>query len=365
MPVLEHKISDRKKGLIPMNRLARPDWWQAVQLSLLLIFALSAANAGADEIIMRDGSRLLGKVVKRENGTLDFETTYAGVIQIQWKEVAEITTEKPMELLLSDDSVIETEHLTNNVEDLIVESDAGQGPQTLAQDAVTLINPEPWRKGEGYKLTGRVNFALSKQRGNTDKDELDLDGALTWRRKNDRFQAFGELEHDRNDNKKTTDKWNADGAYNYFITKKWYWGAFTRFEHDQFADLDLRTSVGPLVGYQWFESKQMNLSTSTGISYVNENYYSQSDDDYVALPWNIDFDRYLFGEFMQFYHKQTGFWNLEHTSDVVWNTWTGLRFPLVLGLVASTEIKVDYDSGAAKNTDKTDTTYALKLGYQW
>lgn len=350
-----------------MIRLARRDWGLLVQLGLLaLTFGLAAAEAGADEIIMRDGSRLLGKVVKRENGTLDFATTYAGTIKIQWNEIAEITSKKPMEFLLKDDSTVTGTHVTNNVDDLIVAGESGQGPPiTLPQDTVTLINPEAWRKGEGYKLSGRANLAFSKQRGNTDKDELDIDGALTWRRKNDRFQAFAELERDRNDNKKTTDKWKAEGAYNYFVTRQWYWGGFGRWEHDQFADLDLRTSVGPLVGYQWFESKKMNLSTSTGISYVNEDFYNESDDDYVALPWNIDFDRYLFGEFMQFYHKQTGFWNLEHTNDVVWDTWTGLRFPMVLGLVASTELKVEYDSGAAATAKDLDTTYLLKLGYQW
>jgi len=50
---------------------------------------------------------------------------------------------------------------------------------------------------------------------------------------------------------------------------------------------------------------------------------------------------------------------------VLWDTWTGLRFPLILGLIASTELKIEYDSGAAPGTDEVDTTYTLKLGYQW
>jgi putative salt-induced outer membrane protein YdiY len=350
-----------------MNSLARRTWKPlAHPVLLLLTLVLSVPIAGADEIIMRDGSRLLGTVVKRENGILDFKTAYAGVIQIQWDQVAEITSEKPMEFLLADDTTVTGTHVINNVEDLIVETDSGGvQPQTLGQSEVTYVNPESWRKGKGYKLSGRVNFAFDRQRGNTDKDELDLDGDLTWRRKRDRFTAFGELERDENNNKTTTDNWKLEGAYNYFVTKQWYLGGFARFEHDKFADLDLRTSVGPLVGYQWFESKKMNLSTATGIGYVNENFISQSDNDYVTLPWSINFDRFLFGDFMQFYHRQTGFWNLEDTNDVVLDTWTGLRFPLVLGLVASTELQVDYNSGPAKDAKELDTTYLLKLGYQW
>jgi hypothetical protein len=349
-----------------MHGLATRPWKQRVYAVVLqLCLTLAVQVAGADELIMRDGSRLLGTVVKRENGILDFKTTFAGVIKVQWDQVAEITSEKPLEFLLTDDTLVTGTHVINNVDDLIVETESSVPPQTLGQHAVAYVNPESWRTGKGYKLSGRVNFGFSRQRGNTDKDEIDIDGDLTWRRKKDRFTAFGELERDRNNNKTTADNWKLEGAYNYFLTKKWYWGGFGRFEHDKFADLDLRTSVGPLVGYQWFESRKMNLSTSTGISYVNENFISQSDDDYVALPWAINFDRFLFGDFMQFYHKQIGFWNLQHTDDVVWDTWTGLRFPLVLGLVASTELQVEYDSGAAEGAKDLDTTYLLKLGYQW
>jgi len=365
MPIRAQKQFNQKRGL-RMNSPARGSLKQRAQsVFVALALGFSMQVAGADEVIMRDGSRLLGEVVKRENNTLDFKTSYAGVIKIQWEQVAEIKTEKPMEVLLQDETVVSGTRITNNVDDLVVEGESGLPPQTLGQEVVDVINPEPWRKGEGYNLSGRVNFALESQRGNTDKDEIDVDGSLTWRRKHDRFLAFGELERDKTNDKLTTEKWKLEGSYNYFLTKKWYWGGFGRFEHDKFADLDLRTSVGPLIGYQWFESKKMNLSTSTGISYVNEDFNNASDDDYVALPWAIDFDRFIFGEFMQFYHKQTGFWNLEDTGDVVWDTWTGLRFPLILGLVASTEVKVEYDSGAAEGADDTDTTYSLKLGYQW
>jgi putative salt-induced outer membrane protein YdiY len=335
-------------------------------IPLFVALLLFSVEAPADEVLMRDGSRLLGEVVKRDdNGILHFKTAYAGTLKIKWTEVAEVKTDKPMEFLLSDDSTVKITRITNTTDDMIVEGESGEPPQTLGQDVVAIINPEPWRKGEGYKLSGRVNLAFERQRGNTDSDELDIDGDLTWRRKNDRFTAFGELESDRNNNKRTADNWKVEGAYNYFVTKKWYWGGFGRFEHDKFADLDLRTSVGPLVGYQWFESRQMNLRGSVGPVYVNEDFINQSDDDYPALGWGLNFDRFMFGDFMQFYHRQIGFWNLDSTSDVVWDTWTGLRFPLVLGLVASTELKVEYDGGAAEGADDLDTTYALKLGYQW
>lgn len=339
----------------------------AISALLVVLLSFSSAATQADELLLRDGSRVLGEVIKRTNGTLEFKTNFAGTIKVKWAEIAELVTDKPMEFHLSDDSTVKVTKVTNNVDEMIVEveADFDLPQQILSQDEVANINPEPWQKGEGRKFTGRVNLALERERGNTDQDEIDWDATVALRGKNDRFNAFGEYEKDINDGDTTKKKWKLEGSYNYFFSKQWYTGAFLRLEHDKFADLDLRTSTGPLIGYQWFEGKQMNLSTATGISYVNEDFIDDDDNDYVALPWSIDFDKFLFDEFIQVYHKQIGFWNLESTSDVVLDTWTGLRFPLMFGLVASAELKVEYDGGASEDADERDTTYTFKLGYQW
>jgi putative salt-induced outer membrane protein YdiY len=329
---------------------------------------LPGQQARADELLMKDGSRLIGEVVKRENDTLEYKTSYAGVIKVKWDEVVELHADKPMQLMLDDEeSVVTAKHIKSSEEGLILYDDIEPdlSEPSLAQDELAYINPAPWRTGEGYKLDGHINFALSRERGNTDKDELDVDGDLIWRFKDDRITMFGELERDRSNNQKTKDKWKMDNSYDHFLTKKWFVGAYLGFEHDRFADLNLRSIIGPKVGYQWFEGKDMNLSTAAGPLYTDEDFDTDPDDDYIALGWGIDFDKFLFREIMQFYHRQTGLWSMDDSSDVVWNTWTGLRFPLIWRLVASTEMRVEYDSGAAENTDDTDTTYTLKIGYQW
>ena len=55
--------------------------------SMLLVFAatlLAGFSALADELIMNDGSRLMGKVLKEDGGVVDFETSYAGTIKVKW-----------------------------------------------------------------------------------------------------------------------------------------------------------------------------------------------------------------------------------------------------------------------------------------
>jgi putative salt-induced outer membrane protein YdiY len=228
---------------------------------------------------------------------------------------------------------------------------------------------EDWRLGKGYKLTGRANFAFESNRGNTDTDELEFDADLTYRRLKDRFVAFAELERDRDNERKkdvtTADNWKLSTRYHRFITKKWFYGGVLAADADDKADRELRLVAGPLVGYQFFESRPMNFRTELAITRVHEEFKNESDNNYTAAGWGINFDKYLFDEFMQFYHRQNGLMSFDDYSDIVWDTWTGLRFPLVYGFVASTEVQTEYDGGAAKEADDLDTTYLLKLGYAW
>jgi hypothetical protein len=123
--------------------------------------------------------------------------------------------------------------------------------------------------------------------------------------------------------------------------------------------------VGPHVGYQFFENSVTNLNADIGILYVDENFDESSDDDYAALGWLANFDHFLVPARVQFYHRHTGVLSVEDTDNLTVNSWTGFRFPLFLGIVASTEAEIEYDGGAPTDVDKTDTTYRVKMGYQW
>jgi len=163
----------------------------------------------------------------------------------------------------------------------------------------------------------------------------------------------------------TTEKWYLDNKYDYFVSEKLYYGAKLAFEHDKFADLDLRTRFGPHVGYQFFESTERNLDVDVGVLYVDDNYNVADDDQHWSLGWQVDFDWFLVPDRVQFYHRHTGYQDVNYSDNLTVDSWTGFRFPLYKGIVAVTEAELDYDGGAPDDVHKTDTTYRLKLGYQW
>jgi putative salt-induced outer membrane protein YdiY len=282
-----------------------------------------------------------------------------------------VRADEPFKVMLENGDILLTTVIRNTPDTVTLEIGTRDDPEPieLAQSDIAFIKPEAWRLGEGYKFTGRANLAFERKRGNTDTDEFDLDFEMTYRRLKYRIYTFGELERDTDNDRDTdttvTDKWKLSTQYHRFLTKKWFWGGAVGLNADDRADLDLRAVAGPLVGYQFFESRPINLRMELGLLRVHEKFKNDENNNYTAGGWSINFDKYLFEEFMQFYHRQNGLVSFEDATNTIWNTWTGLRFPLVYGFVASTEAQTEYDGGAAEEADDLDTTYLLKLGYEW
>jgi putative salt-induced outer membrane protein YdiY len=326
---------------------------------------LSGFSAIADELLMNDGSRLVGKIIKNDgNSTLYFSTTYAGVIKVKWAKVSEVISDEPIIMLLKNGKTLQITSSKNTQEGVVAATETGK-TETFSLDETAYINPEPWRLGEGWNWTGRLNAVLKYERGNSDKDEYKTDFSMTFRWLDDRVKFRGDYNREKRNDKLTDDDWRLNGRYDHFVDKKLFYGGNIGLEHSPFSDLRMRTTIGPLIGYDFYESKSMNLDVALGPMYVNEDFYDASTDNYVRLGWQFNFDRFLITDRVQFYHRHNGLLKVEDTNNLVWDAWTGFRFPIYAGIVISTEVQVEYDGDAPKSIDDTDTTYNIKLGYQW
>jgi putative salt-induced outer membrane protein YdiY len=331
---------------------------------VMAVTMLTGVPTLADEIIMKDGSRLLGTVLKEDDGVVDFKTSYAGTIKVKWSEISEVVSDEPATVLLKNRETRESKNVKNTEAGVVLVDETG-ATETIQPEAIDYVNPEPWRLGKGMKWSGNINIDLNYERGNSDKNEYHGDGVTTFRWRDDRLKFSGDYEREENNGDLTDDNWRINGRYDHFVNEKFFYGANLAMEHDRPADLQRRTIVGPLVGYEFYESTAMNLDVAGGPMYVNEEFYDADDRDYLALGWLVDFDRFLIPGRMQFYHRHRGLLEPGDTDNLVLDAWTGLRFPIYAGIVASAEVLIEYDGGVSKGVDKTDETYNLKLVYQW
>ena len=132
-------------------------------------------------------------MVTKNGNTLSFKTPFAGVIKIKWANVLNLKTDGPVNFFLKDNSTRISRVIKNEKEHVTVVADAKT--EALKQSEMSYINPELWHLGEGYKITGGVNLSLKYQSGNTDKQELDVDGNLTFRRITDRVKLNAQYEN--------------------------------------------------------------------------------------------------------------------------------------------------------------------------
>lgn len=348
----------------------------ASYLLILLAFAVTTLGvraqeavpgdvaAAADEIVLKNGSRILGKVTAVRDGIVTVETDFAGELSVSTDQIIAMSTAEEATLLLADESVIEQPGILVEESALVVGAGTPEA-KTYALDELMAINPEPWELGKGYDWKGVASFAFSMERGNSDIDELDYKLDTTWRGKNDRFTLRMDGEIDEANGQKNADNWLVLGKYDYYISDRTYWGVNASLESDEFKDLDLRYLIGPYIGRDFFVDPLFTLSAEAGLSYVNEDFIVAPDNDYPAANWYLRMTSDYLGGDSQLYFDQRGIWNLDETSDVVIDTSIGLAFPLLWQLEAAAEVLWEYDSGAVEGVEELDETYRLRIGYSW
>jgi putative salt-induced outer membrane protein YdiY len=346
---------------------ARPTgWWRPRTARIVMLAGLLViAGVGADEVVMRNGDRLTGSVVRTDQSSLRLETDYAGTLSIDLSKVQNVRFDEPRLVLLDDQTKGKINEFSRTAQKISVRRSASAEPIRVAPGRIRVIEPEPWESGDGGRLSGRVNLAVNSEEGNTDQNELDFDYKLDYRRRRHRLESSGIIEYDTNDGVKTTEKWSMDVRYSRLFEGPWYAAGWILAGHDRFADRRLRIGVAPTLGYRFFEGTERNLRTELGPGYINEDFYDTEDRQFWGPFWYLDYDQFVWNEQLQLYHTHRAFWAVDDTTKQLWRSWTGLRIPLVAGVVGGIEYAVEYDSDPAVEAKDTDTTLRLKVGYQW
>ncbi|MBF0264073.1 MAG: DUF481 domain-containing protein [Gammaproteobacteria bacterium] len=327
----------------------------------LLISILLSQQALADKLILKNGSTLIGTIISKQNDTLEFKTPYAGTIMVNLGNIVEIESDKPLKLMLKDKTIKQVKHLL--VEDKKIKINGSQ--ENIQLSDMQYINPKPWQIGQSYKRQGAVNLALEFKEGNTKSQNVKIDGKLGFRGMDDRFTFSGQVENNESEQVKTANNWLFSAKYDYFFHKKSFLGVSAIFESDKIAELDLKQVYGVHLGHQYFESESLNLSINAGLAQSYEDNFNVPQQKYLSGTWELDYEQFILAGVLQYYHRQLGLYSFENSDDYSIKTWTGFKFPLKSGFSLSTEAQINYDNKVVSGNDKIDSTYLLKLGYDY
>jgi putative salt-induced outer membrane protein YdiY len=335
-------------------------WKKIVLVSAILLAALGTAEA--DEVHLMNGDRITGEVVTMEDDKLVFRTSYAGEITIKWRQIDSIVTDTPVEVSFQDETTVIGTTKPAKDGGMRLESTETTDVISFRLDDVKAINPK--LPEERVEIKADVNFGLKYERGNTDKDVLHLDGSFSARGGDNRYSAKADVNREESSGVETENNWLALAKYDRFFSEKNYCFAATSFEHDEFKGLNLRTTLATGTGRQFIETALTNLLTELGLAYVIEDFTTK-DNDYTALRWSLDFDRYVVSDKIQFFHWDELFWSFEDTRNVILRTKTGFRFPLYGNFKWTVRYDFDLDTDPDPGRKEDDQRLIVTVGYEY
>lgn len=317
----------------------------------LAALALAAASgcARADEVVLKNGDRLSGKLLHLAGGKLRFRPAYAAAMDLDWRDVAAVSTDAPVAVLRRGEAAPARMRLS---------------PEVALEDIV-YVNPQPHESGLGTTYSGRAALAASYVRGNAESERFYGDGELTARARPYRYSLSGKAERRSDPLSGSSLAWLGAASYDRFVAEKRFVYVRGSLEHDRAKDIDRRSTAGGGYGAQILEGPRANVSLRGGIDYVAVEREIAADERYPALGWALEADAQPWGERVQLFHQHEGFWDLHDTSRLFVRSKSGLRVPLVARLSATAQLNVDWERRPAPGRKPTDTTLLLGVDYSW
>ncbi len=330
-------------------------------LLLMMVFALHSAHA--DQIVLKNGDRLTGKVVSKKDDTLKFRTEYAGEIKVRWKDVVSITTDEPVTVMSADGKLekVRLERAGTGGATLVSEGKSRDAP--LAD--LAHINPPPHVAGTGVTYTGRVSVLASASSGNTDDARLYGEGELRARAKAYSYGISFQAEQKEESGDTTAQNYWLGGRYNRVIDDRRFSYVRGSAQNDEFIDIRLRTAVGAGLGWKFFDTDKAHLSLLGGLEYVAVDRKDGFSESFPALGWGVDYRQWVWADRLELFFNQTGFSSLTGTGDISFRTRTGVRIPLGSNLSANAQVNYDYEGDPGPDRDQTDVQMLLGLGYDF
>jgi putative salt-induced outer membrane protein YdiY len=280
-----------------------------LMMLLTLAFALTVEGALADQITMKNGDRLTGKIVKSDGKTLVIITPYASEIAVTWSEIDQITSDQPLHLTLSDGQTIVGTVTTEPDRYAVETKEAGR--VMAARSAVTTVRSSEEQaayEAEMERLrnpglldlwSGAFDAGISLSRGNAETTHFTLGFAGARTTPRDKISVYSAAIYSRdstNEPARTIANAVRGGIrYDFNIGRKWFAYGFADFEHDEFQELDLRVVLGGGLGYHAIQTERARLDIYGGGA-LNKEYF---DNDFSRTSGELqvgqDFEYKLSG----------------------------------------------------------------------
>ncbi|HYE99769.1 MAG TPA: DUF481 domain-containing protein, partial [Planctomycetota bacterium] len=321
-------------------------------------WVILAGTAGsADEVVLKNGDRLSGKVLGLKGGKLAVETAHAGVVLTDWAQVASVRTDAAVKVRLVSDETFEGKLAAGADGRLKVETQGPAAPVEVDPAKVKSFNEPPpaWK--------GSVTVAARATDGNTHSTQFLAAGEAIRETERDLFLMRVFSRYGERSGVLTERNTYGLAKYQHVLYESLYGWTSVELLSDRFKDLRLGTVVAAGLGYTFLKESWIDLTGEAGVAYFDNNFRELQDDEShmggrasarlrVALPLDLEF-KDLFTWYPNF--EDTADWQIRNEATL--GTALGGGWSLLGGVI--TEI----DNEPADGLEEHDNTYFVGLGW--
>jgi putative salt-induced outer membrane protein YdiY len=240
----------------------------------------------ADQIVLKNGDRLTGTIVKSDGKTLAIKSEFAGTVSIQLDAITQITSDQPLYITLKDNQMLLGS--VGTADDKLAVRTADAGTISISKDTIQTIRSKEEQDAYQTQIdrlrnprlsdlwSGTLDTGLSLTRGNTDTLTYNFGVTATRTTTRDKISGYITALYARNSSTGTSlvsaNAKRGGLRYDLNLTSKVFAFGLGDLENDEFQKLDLRLTLGGGMGWHAKKTERTSFDIFGGASLDRENY---------------------------------------------------------------------------------------------
>lgn len=343
-------------------------------LILLGIALFSYARLSADEIITKNGSRLLGELILFEDGNLTLQTDFAGKIRIPTNEIKSISTENEISVRLEDNRTFESKILLSDDSKILIQENqltptfeevrhlwpsSNEDPLVVEMQKKANALVMSWKNSLGFDFMGSS--------GNTQNFGIGARLDSEYGNKIRNYDMYLSYNNSTKKDQVIVDETKLGIEYDSRFFEQLSWYAKTDLENDRLEELDLRSTSALGLKYSWMNDRTYQLSFRSGLAFRFEEYSVTGQENVDALAMDFGFEySHNIKDLLSLESDISIIPSVEKLSDYLISKDTALVIPLDKDSNWNLRTGLDgtYNSTPAKSKEELDLKYYMRIIYR-
>ena len=342
--------------------------WPVILFLLLVCTTTTFAKSNDDVVVLKNGDRLTGEIKGLQRGELKIKADYmAEAVRLDWARIERLERKSTFIISLVDGKLFTSvmrllPSNSNEIPNFVI----GSPEDALRVHQSDVLRIIPAAPGFWRRLEGSVDFGFSYTSGN-DQYQTQLTATTTYRTGDHSFTASidsafsGQPEGDSTARKQFSFDYRKQLTPRFFVG-----GLFDLLQSDQ-QSLELRTSIGGLVGLNLLQSEHSRLSVFGGMVGTREKYSAS-----IGTPRSTNADALAGVDFNMFRFKTTDirsrfslFPSLTTPGRIRLQASSDLHIKIVKDLYWGFHVYENFDSRPPVRADKNDLGVSTSLGWKF